>query len=125
MPMKTLSCLLLIIVALGLVVVPTRAGTDNDEVLTKKLTEVYFDCRKIQPGMTRAELAKLFKEDTGGVAWPASVPFPYQPHQTFDYRSSGLIMVDVDFAPSEFKEARPTDIITKISRPYINGDPKD
>ena len=122
--MKTLTCLLLVIVALGFAVVPARAGTDNDEVLTKKLSEVYFDCRKIKPGMTRAELAKLFKEDTGGVAWPASVPFPFQPHQTFDYRSCGLIMVDVDFAPSDSKEARPTDIITKISRPYINGDPK-
>jgi hypothetical protein len=123
--MKTLACLLLIIVALGLVVVPSRAGTDNDEVLTKKLAEVYFDCQKIKPGMTRADLLKLFKEDTGGVAWPASAPFPFQPHQTFDYHSCGLIMVDVDFAPSDSKATRPTDIITKISRPYINGDPKN
>jgi hypothetical protein len=122
--MKTLTCILLVSVVLGLAVVPTRAGTDNDEVLTKKIAEVYFNCRKIKPGMTRAELAKLFKEDTGGVAWPASVPFPFQPHQTFDYRSCGLIMVDVDFAPSDSKKARPTDIITKISRLYINGDPK-
>jgi hypothetical protein len=125
--MKTLTCLL-IIVALGLIVVPSRAGTDNDEVLTKKLYElyeVYFDCGKIKPGMTRAELAKIFKEDTGGVVWPASAPYPFLPHQTFDYRACGLIMVDVDFAPSDSKEARPTDIITKISRPYLNGDPKN
>lgn len=122
--MKTLTYLLLIIVTLGLVVVPTRAGTDNDEVLTKKLYEVYFDCGKIKPGMTRAELVKLFKEDTGGVAVPPSFAFPFQKHMTFDYRKCDLIMVDVDFAPSDSKEARPTDIITKISRPYINGDPK-
>ena len=123
--MKTLTCLLLITVALGLVVVPARAGTDNDEVLTKKLAEVYFDCQKIKPGVTRAELDRIFKADTGGVAWPASVPFPFQPHQTFDYRRCGLIMVDVDFAPSDSKETRPTDIITRISRPYLNGDPKN
>jgi hypothetical protein len=113
------------IVVFGLVVVPTRAATDNDEVFTKKPTEVYFDFRKIKPGMTRAGLARLFQQDTGGVAWSASVPLPFQRHQTFDYRSCGLIMVDVDFAPSDSKEARPTDVIKKISRPYINGDPKD
>jgi hypothetical protein len=74
--------------------------------------------------MTRAELLKLFKEETGGVAWPASKPLPFQQHQSFDYRRCWLIMVDVDFSPSDSKEARPTDIITKISRPYINGAPK-
>jgi hypothetical protein len=123
--MKTVTYILSVIVVLGLVVLPTRAGTDNDAVLTKKVSEVYFACQKIKPGMTRAELLKLFKEDTGGVAWPASKPFPFQQHQTFDYRSCSLIMVDVDFSPSDSKEARPTDIIIKISRPYINGDPKD
>ena len=123
--MKTVTYILSVIVILGLVVVPIRAGTDNDEVLTKKVSEVYFECQKIKPGMTRAELLNLFKEDTGGVAWPASKPLPFQQHQSFDYRKCGLIMVDVDFSPSNSKVAQPTDIIIKISRPYINGDPKD
>ena len=122
--MKPLTYTLLVILILGLVVVPIRAGTENDEVLTKKVSEVYFQCRKIKPGMTRADLLQLFKEDTGGVAWPASKPFPFQQHQSFDYRGCWLIMVDVEFSPSNSKEARPTDIISKISRPYINGDPK-
>jgi hypothetical protein len=76
-------------------------------------------------GMTRADLEKIFQADTGGVAWPASKPLPFQQHQQFDYRSCWLIKVDVEFALSDSKEARPTDVITRISRPYLDNSPKD
>jgi hypothetical protein len=59
--------ILSIFVLLGLVVAPTRAGTDSDAELTKKLAVIFAECQSIKSGMTRAELFKLFKEDTGGV----------------------------------------------------------
>ena len=122
--MKILAYFLSVIVLLGLVVAPTRAGTDYDADLTKKLGAVFAECQTIKPGMTRAELAKLFKEDTGGVAWPSSKPFPFQQHMTFDYRKCNLIKIDIDFAPTDFKYAQSTDIITKISKPYIDNRPR-
>src|ERR1700733_11598968 len=111
--MKTYVCLLSVIVALGLVIVPSRAGTDTSTGLTKQLAAVCFDIRKIKPGMTRAELDKIFRADTGGVAWPESKPLPFQQHQSFVYRSCHLIKIDVEFASSDSKEAQQTDIITK------------
>lgn len=123
--MKTVAYILSVIAILGLVVVPTRAGTDYDEVLTKKVGEVYFEWLKIKPGMTRAELLKFFKQETGGVLHPASKPFLFAQHDCFHHRSCAFIMVDVDFSPSGSKEARPTDVITEISRLYINAGPRE
>ena len=122
--MKILTCVISVILVLGLVVVPSRADTGVDQDLMKKLTAVWFDCQRIKPGMTRAELAKLFKEDTGGVARPPSKPVPFQRHQRFDYRQCDLIKVEVDFSPSDSKETEPTDIIIRISRPYIDASPR-
>jgi hypothetical protein len=123
--MKTFTCLLSAIIILGFVTVSSHAGIDIDQNLTKQLSAVLFEIHKIKPGMTRAELAKVFKEDTGSVAWPSSKPFPFVQHQRFDYRGCDLIMVDVDFSPSDSKEARPTDIIIKISKPYLDDSPRD
>jgi hypothetical protein len=122
--MKTLACILPAIMVLALVVVPCRAGTETNQDLTTQLVSICFEIQKIKPGMTRADLVKIFKENTGGVAWPTSKPFPFAEHQRFDYRSCGIIQVDVEFAPSNSKDARPTDIITKISKPYLDASPR-
>jgi hypothetical protein len=122
--MKIFTYILSVIMVLGVVIVPSHAGTDAGQDLTKQLSAVCIEIHKIKPGMTRAELTKLFRVDTGGVAWPATVPLPFEQHQSFIYRSCWLIMVDVDFASSDSKEARPTDIISKISKPYLNDSPR-
>jgi hypothetical protein len=116
--------ILSIFVLLGLVVAPTRAGTDSDAELTKKLAVIFAECQSIKSGMTRAELFKLFKEDTGGVAVSPTFTFRFQQHVTFDYRKCDLIKIDVDFGPSDSKEARPADIIIKVSLPYLDGRPR-
>lgn len=102
----------------------TKTDTSYDKELNQKVAELWFDCQKIQPGMTRADLDKMFRRDTGGVAVPDSTPLPFREHQTFDYRRCNGIMIDVDFRPSDSKEERPTDVIIKISRPYIDCSPK-
>lgn len=122
--MKTLTYILSAITILALVVVPSRAGTDTNQDFTKQLAAVCFEIQKIKPGMTRADLVKIFRANTGGVVWPESKPLPFMEHQRFDYRGCWFIQVDVDFAPSDSKEARPTDIITKISKPYLDASPR-
>ena len=106
--------------------VPVTAKAENhyDQELDKKITEVWFDCQKIRPGMTRADLGKMFRPETGGVAVPDSMRLPFQKHQTFDYRRCDGIMIDVDFRPSDSKEERPTDVITKVSKPYVDCSPR-
>jgi hypothetical protein len=115
MNMKTHIYLLLVITVLGLAAVPSRAGTDTDKDLSKKLSDFLTECEKITPGMTRTQLTNLFVVYSGGV-----MPLPdFEQHQSFFYRRCDLIKIDVDFSPSDSKDARPTDIIAKISKPYL------
>ena len=124
MNMKTHIYILSGIMALGLILAPSRAESDTSQDLTKQLAAVCFEIGKIKPGVTRAELDKIFKADTGGVAWPESKPLPFQQHRSYVYRSCWLIKVDVEFVPSDSKESQPTDIITKISKPYLDASPR-
>ena len=72
-------------------------------------------CREIHPGMTRAQLTKSFYAYSGGF-----IPSPaFQQHQAFAYRNYDTLKIDVDFVPSDSKLARPTDIIAKVSEPYL------
>jgi hypothetical protein len=103
----------------------TKADTGYDKGLDQKVMEVWFDCQKIQPGMTRADLSKMFTRDTGGVAVPDTTPLSFREHQTFDYRRCNHVMIDVDFRASNSKDERPTDVVTKVSKPYIDCSPKD
>jgi hypothetical protein len=82
---------------------------------TKQIAEILTECQKIKPEMTRAELLKVFTTEGGlsTAAW-----------RTFVYRGCPYIKVDVDFTPSDPKqkmvEERPTDTISKISKPYLD-----
>ena len=78
-----------------MVVVPSHADTDNKDNLTGVLAEVFFDCQKIKPGMTRADLDKMFKRNTGGVAVPEAEALPFQEHQKFEYRKCWVVNIDV------------------------------
>ena len=101
-----------------------KTDTNYDQELDKKIIEVWADCQKIHPGMTRADLGKMFRRDTGGVAVPDSTVLPFREHQTFDYRRCNHIMIDVDFRPSASKNEQPTDVITKVSKPYLDAAPR-
>jgi len=105
-------------------VVQARADTTNDAEFVRRIVEVFRDCQKIKPGMTRAELVKLemFDEDRGPLQEVHDKSF--RQHTTFEYRSCSLIKVDVDFGATEAKEARPEDIITKVSMPSIDARPR-
>jgi hypothetical protein len=112
------------IVALAANQPASKTDTSYDSELDRKITEVWFDCQKIHPGITRADLDKMFRRETGGVAVPESTPLPFQEHQTFGCRRCDHIMIDVDFRPSDSKEERPTDVMIKVSTPYIDCSPK-
>lgn len=122
--MKTLICILSAIVVLGIDGAAACADTTNDTEFVRKIVEVFSDCQKLKPGMTRAELVKLqmFDEDWGPLR--PVVPKAFKQHTTFEYRSCSLIKVDVDFEVTNTKEARPTDIISKVSLPYIDARPR-
>lgn len=112
--MKNLTFILLVSVILGFVAMPTHAGTDVDKDLTKQITDVLKECQTIKPGMTRTELSRVFTTE-GGLSTAK--------HRTYVYRGCPYIKVDVDFTLSDPKqgtlEARPTDTIAKISKPYL------
>ena len=87
--------------------VSAQPATNND--LTKQISAILTEYQKIKPGMTRAELLKIFT--TQGGIWSAM-------HRTFVYRGCPYIKVDVDFTLSDPKqkgtEERPTTLSTKF-----------
>ncbi len=93
---------------------PSFADGSVDKNLTQQVSDILKECEKIKPGMTRADLLKVFTIEGG---------FSTVKQRTFVYRSCPIIKVDVDFAPSDPKqnvlEERPTDTVSKISKPYL------
>lgn len=82
--------------------------------VTKQITDILKECQAIKPGMTRAELSKVFSTEGG---------FSTARHRTYVYRGCPYIKVDVDFTLSDSKQGpldeRPSDIINKISKPFL------
>ena len=119
--MKNITIILSAIILLGLIAKPARADTTNDTEFVRKLVEVFRDCQKVKPGMTRGELVTLqmFDEDRGPLQ--ARDNHSLKQHMTFEYRSCALIKIDVDFGASDSKDERPTDVITKVSMQYIDA----
>jgi hypothetical protein len=93
-------------------------GTYNnasDETRTKvanDLGKFFKECLTIKPGMTRAELCKVFSTE-GGLSTNT--------HRTYVHRDCPNVKVDVDFTPSDpkQKEESPSDIVSRISAPYL------
>ena len=110
--MKNLTCVLLAVVALGFLVAPSRAGDAVDKNLTKQISDILSECKKITAGTTRAELLKVFTTE-GGLSIGT--------HRTFVHRRCPYIKVDVDFTLSAPKQSdeRPTDTVSKIFKPYL------
>ena len=110
--MKNLTCVLLAVVALGFLVAPSRAGGEVDKNLTKQISDIVSECKKITAGATRAELLKVFTTE-GGLSTAT--------HRTFVHRRCPYIKVEVDFSLSDpkQKDERPTDTVSKISKPYL------
>jgi hypothetical protein len=110
---KILLCL-----ALGLsILLPgcsTTADSSESTNLNQQISIVLTECEKIKPGMTRADLLRVFTLE-GGLSTAT--------HRTFVYRGCPCIKVDVDFTLSEPKQRavdeRPGDVISQISRPYL------
>jgi hypothetical protein len=111
----------LAIVILGFGIATTHADKAGDRDFEMRIRKIFDDCQKVKPGMTRAELVKLklFDEDRGPLG--ATNDNSFRQHTTFEYRPYSPIKIDVDFSHSDSKEARPTDIITNVSMPIIDG----
>ena len=122
--MKNITIIISAIILLGFTVVPALADTTNNTNFAGELVRIFYDCQKLKAGMTRAELGKLqmFDQDWGPVYLANERIFSQ--HTTFVYRSCPFIKVDVDFEATSSKEAQPTDIITKVSMPYLDARPR-
>jgi hypothetical protein len=115
MKTKLLLCIALMLsgVLLGCSSTPTQPATNKD--LTKQISGILKECYKIKVGMTRSELLKVFTPDGG-----------FQTGRTFVYHDCPYIKVDADFKHlnpqknSVGDEEQPTDIISHISKPYMD-----
>ena len=110
--MKNLTRVLWAVVAFGFLVGSSRAGDEVDKNLTKQMLNILKEWKTITPGTTRTELLKVFTTE-GGLSTAA--------RRTFVHRRCPYIKVDVDFTLSDPKQRdeRPTDTVSKISRPYL------
>jgi predicted GNAT family acetyltransferase len=89
----------------------SRAGVDEE--LTRQISDILKESHQLTPGKTtRAELLKTFTTE-GGLSTAK--------HRTFVHRICPYIKVDVDFTLSTpiIEDERPTDVVSKISRPYL------
>jgi hypothetical protein len=113
--MKILTCVLLAVVVPGFLVAPSSAGDEVDKNLTKQISDVLTECKKITVGMTRSDLLKVFSTE-GGLSTAK--------HRIFVHRWCPYIKVDVDFTLSDPKQSvvdeRPTDTVSRISKPYLD-----
>jgi hypothetical protein len=93
---------------------PLPGSTADDSSQARWVNAVALDIQTIKPGMTRAQLLKVFAGE-GGVSTRIG--------RRYVYRRCGFIKVDVEFAPSGNPNSRaesPDDVITKISKPYLD-----
>jgi hypothetical protein len=89
-------------------------GSDVDRELTNQISATLTECQKIKPGMTRAQLSEVFDTE-GGLSTAKD--------RTYVYRRCWYIKIDVHFTLSDPKqsveEERGTDVISAVSKPYL------
>jgi hypothetical protein len=94
---------------------PPTAAASPDGMLTKQISDLLLECSALKPGLTRADLLKLFNPQ-GGLFTANG--------RTYAHGRCPYLKVDVEFAhagPNQGAlEEFPTDIITKISKPYLD-----
>jgi len=89
-------------------------NTKFDKDLTNKIQKIIEDINAIKPGMTRADLLKIFTTE-GGIST--------RTWQRYVYKRCPYIKVDVEFKPVGDEGGKPQetpeDIIIKISKPFL------
>jgi hypothetical protein len=112
--MKTAPFLLLAMLVHGSLAMPLRAAEGTDKNLTKQISDILNECKAITAGTTRADLMKVFTTE-GGLS--------NAKHRIFVHRRCPYIKVAVNFTLSDAKQdaavERPTDTVSKISKPYL------
>ena len=107
---------ILLIVGLLVIIVPRiypQTQTANDQAHQQWLEERYREAISIKPGMSRADLLKLFDED-GGVQMIAATRYVL--------KSCRLIQIEVKFNAygADFRAIPARDLkITDVSRPFL------
>ena len=106
-------CMLVICCAVAASQMASNGGCTSQEVaewIRSSLTQM----EKIQVGMTRTDVERLFMPD-GGISSPD--------RQTFVFHNCPYIKVDVEFAATRDADGRLVasfhDRITRISKPYL------
>jgi hypothetical protein len=89
-----------------------RAVGEPTKISTEQFADILKQCATINSGMTRADLSKVFYPE-GGLSTAK--------HRSYCYCTVPYIKVDVDFTLTDPKHTteQPTDIIAKISKPYL------
>lgn len=89
-----------------------RSGFDRG--LTKQISDILLECQGIRKGTTRLELSNVFTTE-GGLSTARK--------RTYVHRHCPYIKVDVEFEPSRpgqgVVDEQPTDVIARVSRPYL------
>ncbi len=85
-----------------------------DKDLTQKIQNIIEQINQIKPGMTRADLLKIFTTE-GGIST--------RTWRRYAYKGCPYIKVDVEFksvgSDGEKFQENPADIIVKISQPFL------
>jgi len=83
-----------------------------DKTLMEQVADAMRKCGAIKPGMRRSDLSSDFTTE-GGLSTAK--------HRTYVYRDCPYIKIDLDFGLSDAKQTdeRPSDVIEKVSTPYL------
>src|SRR5918994_7589872 len=115
----TMTAAAVLVVSFDVLILPAHSS-QTSQAQTEWMAKSLREMQKIQPGMTRADLLKVFTTE-GGLSTGLN--------RKFVYRECLYIKVDVEFEPvgraARDAEGRVTaeeddrDIIKKISKPYL------